>query len=446
MFKLRDYQSDGIEQIRSLFRKNIKRIVFCAPTGSGKTAIFTFLAKEISGRNKRVLILTDRCELLEQAGGSFSRLNLSHDYYTAKTKIEPKNNVIIAMVETLKRRNITEFIQSFDVVIADEAHKAPFDKLFEFTTPDQYILGFTATPQRKGKQPQLSMYYDAIIQDISIKFLIDNGFLAAPKYFGVQNDVSKLKKIGGDYSEREQQSFFTKTEQYKGLERNYKLFKDKKTIIFCPTIETCEGVILELQKFSSQIVYFVHSGLSKQEREQQLSDFDKSINAIMVNCGVLTTGYDCPSIDVVVLYRATTSLPLFLQMVGRGSRTTETKKEFTILDFGMNVKTHGFWHNERVWELDHSVRKKGEGVAPVKFCQKCEAILPASAKKCSYCGEIFKAKEKQTAELSEITENSPIDWDKRNCKSLKDFQDYAKRKGYKSGWAWHQFQLRHKSK
>ena len=127
---------------------------------------------------------------------------------------------------------------------------------------------------------------------------------------------------------------------------------------------------------------------------------------MLCNCGILTAGYDCPDIETVILYRATTSLPLFMQMVGRGSRITPTKNKFTILDFGNNIHRLGFWEDKRVWSLEKETQRTNEkeDAGFIKICKKCGAILLPSTKICPYCGaKIKKEEEEIVAELSLLT-------------------------------------------
>jgi superfamily II DNA or RNA helicase len=130
-----------------------------------------------------------------------------------------------------------------------------------------------------------------------------------------------------------------------------------------------------------------------------LKAFKDGYISVLVNCGILTKGYNEPSIQCVVVNRATTSLALWLQMVGRGSRLFPGKKDFLLLDFGGNHTRPGLgmWNKYRVWELNPP-KKKIESVAPCKSCQKCQAIVPASARVCEFCGSEF---EKPNAELKE---------------------------------------------
>jgi type I site-specific restriction endonuclease len=180
-----------------------------------------------------------------------------------------------------------------------------------------------------------------------------------------------------------------------------KKWADKKAIVFCvnisATINTAEAFAKEL---GAGRVYAVHSKQSPQERAALIDQFTASKDGILVNCGIATTGFDCPDIKVVVVNRATKSVALWLQMVGRASRRTEQKEAFTILDFGENVTRLGFWQEPRDWaNLFEHPKKKGEGVAPVKDCPACGFVAYASARICANCGAEFPEPKKTEEEV-----------------------------------------------
>jgi superfamily II DNA or RNA helicase len=166
-------------------------------------------------------------------------------------------------------------------------------------------------------------------------------------------------------------------------------------------------------------VFYVHSQMSKDERESQLSGFHNSTDGIMCNCGILTTGYDHPAIECIILFRATLSLPLYLQMCGRGSRTFDNKPNFIILDFGGNIDRFGKWQDSKDWiDFFNNPPKKIEGVAPTKECPECEALLHLKVTECPYCGHIFEVKEKKFFE-GELIEVEPLPEHLKN-KKVKD--------------------------
>jgi superfamily II DNA or RNA helicase len=463
MISLRDYQIKQITEIRSEMAKGHKRIIMQAATGAGKTVMFSYMIKKANERGKHCMILTDRIELLTQAGGTFEKVGINYSVITKETRHVPSNRVLICMVETVKRRvkarmDFTVLLKQVDLLIIDEAHKASFNAIFNYIKPECFVIGATATPIRQNGEP-LSKFFSVIVQGTPISQLISEGYLAKPNYFGVPIDLSGVHIKAGEYDEHDLTDLYSETKIFSGLTHNLeKHAKGLKTLIFCPSIAVSLKVADELK------CLHVDGEMNKDLRRAIFKKFESDPQGIMTNVGIATTGYDHPQIECGVLYRATRSLPLYLQMVGRISRIAPGKKSFKILDFGMNVERFGWWHLEREWSLNPPKKKNGkkEDVFPVKFCPKCGAILAMICKACEYCGYIYPVKEEERifAELQEmeygelvkkvqgmsvkdieqvrVAKGYKVGWLLRQLKSEQDFKDYAKLKGYHYKWVDHQ--------
>lgn len=438
MITLRNYQNNTISSLKKLMIEGKKRLIMCAPTGSGKTVIFSFMISKAIEKNNRCLILTHRTELLTQANGTLEQFGIKATVVNPKQrKLELENNLYVAMTKTvmarIKKQEYRDWLLSFDLIIIDESHLQDFNNIFQYL-PDVYVIGATATPDRKGNQTCLSDFYQGIVNEIKISELIELGYLAKPNSFGVKVDLSEIKTKGGDYDAELMGEAFSKARIYDGVYDNYqRLTPNKKAIIFSPNISSSIKLVEELSKKGLPIKHI--DGNSK-DREQIIKWYKETPNALLSNVGILTAGFDENTIEVVVLYRATKSLPLFLQMVGRGSRTNENKKEFTILDFGNNITRHGFWEEDREWQLHKKVKEKG--VAPVKDC-KCCALLRVSIMVCPYCGYEFPQPETRTPIQIELDrlQKTDIDLFKQYKKFIK-LEEKAFEKGYKKGWVLYQ--------
>jgi superfamily II DNA or RNA helicase len=371
--------------VQRAFASGYKRVILCLPTGAGKTVIFSDIAAKAAAKGKRVAILTHRRELLSQAG----RLN----------------SCDVLMVETLNnaiKRGLD--LGQYDLLVVDEAHIGNFRKVLKGF--EGFVIGATATPI---SNPPLKDQYNAIVCPVGIEQLIADKWLATPRTYAMHPvDTSKLQTARGEYTEASLDDAFNRPKVYEGVVQEFvKKWRDKKAIVFCvnisATINTAEAFAKELGEGR---VYAVHSKLSAIERADLIEDFIVSKYGILVNCGIATTGFDCPDIEVVVINRATKSVALWLQMVGRASRRTEQKEAFTILDFGENVTRLGFWQEPRDWaHLFEHPKKKGEGVAPVKDCPACGFVAYASARICANCGAEFAPNPKTEAEvLAELKE------------------------------------------
>lgn len=423
--------------------------------------MFSYMVKNHIEIGGRALIFTHRKELLTQAGGAFERFNLNPEYIEAGKEPDLTKNLHVSMIETFHRRldRYRLFLDTRTMIIVDECHINSFTKVLEnINSKETYVIGATATPYRKGKSiPELKEFYQDIVQNVNIKDLIDRKFLAKPKSYGVPIDMEKMKKKGDDYDTSQ---YYQENKMWTGVLDNWeRLTPNTKTILFSSNVKSSKEVCAEFIKRGYDAKH-IDGATPKKEREEILKWFDESKNGVICNCGILTTGYDQPDIETVILYRATTSLPLFLQMCGRGSRVTETKKEFNILDFGNNIKRLGFWEQERKWSLSNdNKRSSKESIAPTKECLECEAILHASVMTCPYCEYKFKrkAKEVKKAELKLLTYNEikskindglgisemeeirvakgyKVNWLVRQLENIPQLEEYASLKGYKPAW------------
>ncbi len=309
------------------------------------------------------------------------------------------NSCDILMVETLNnaiKKGLD--LSQYDLLVVDEAHIGNFRKVLQGF--NGFVIGATATPV---SNPPLKDSYNAIVCPVGIEPLIEQGWLAVPKTYAMHPvDTSKLATARGEYTEQSLDDAFNKPKVYEGVVQEFvKGWADKKAIVFCVNISATINTAIEfIKQLGPGRVWGVHSKQSPQERERIISEFSASKNGILVNCGIATTGFDCPDIEVVVVNRATKSLALWLQMVGRASRRTQTKSAFTILDFGENVTRLGFWQEPRDWaHLFENPKKKGEGVAPVKDCLACGFVAYASARICANCGAEFPATAKTEEEV-----------------------------------------------
>lgn len=457
---LRPYQQKTISSLRSSISAGNKRMIMCAPTGSGKTIMFSYMVATHVRRGGRVLILTHRIELLKQAGGAFARFNLSPETIEAGKVPDLTQSLHVAMIETLSRRaaRYEFFIRSRTMIIIDEAHLNHFSKIFPYISADTFVIGATATPYRKGKSvPALSEFYQDIVQEVDVPELLSLGFLTPAKSYGVKVGLEDAKLKGTDYDTSE---IYKKNRMWTGVLDNWeRVARNTKTLLFASNVESSKDVCQEFQARGYPAKH-LDGRMGKKERKEVLDWFDCTDDAVLCNCSVLTTGFDQPDIQTIILYRATTSLPLFLQMCGRGSRIHPGKKHFNILDFGENINRLGFWEEPRTWSLEKDERRVSkEQVAPTKDCPECMAMLHASVRACKYCGHQFPVSEKEreevrlqelsydeiTAAISDmgmeeverlrIARGYKVAWVAHQLRDAGRIREYGKFKGYKNGWA-----------
>lgn len=365
-------------------------VLMVAPTGFGKTVTFTDIALGAHKKETKTLLLTDRKEILDQIARTFKRQNLPCTTLTPETKVMPTSGIVVAMAQTLSRRMI-KFLASFDpcLVIVDEAHEGIFTNVLK-KLPYKYLIGATATPVGK----HLFGLYDTIVESDQIPKLIELGFLVKPKSKMMGPKVEAKTKMG-EYETSSMFIFYDKPTLYQGVVNKWlEEGLNRRTLVYCVNVEHAEKTA---EAFGS-VARCITSKTSKADRKKYIEGHQSGEFPVLVNCGILTKGYDDPKVEIIIVNRATKSLPLWLQMCGRGGRISEGKILFEIWDFGGNFERHGLWQQERVWKLEPPKKKRDTvGASPVIKCPECEAMHPMNVSICEYCGHVF-SKEKAIVE------------------------------------------------
>lgn len=330
-------------------------LLFQLPTGGGKTIIFSEIAKRfIEKFNRKVLILTHRIELGKQTFNVLTEAGITNKIINSEVKQLPQQShyqSFIALVETLNNRlqDNDQFIEDIGLVIVDEAHNNSFRKIFHYFK-DVNILGVTATPLSSNKKLPLYQTYQSLIVGESISNLITQGYLCDGKTFSYDVNLSSLR-VGnnGEFTVGSHEQLYSQAiMQSKLIEAYEELGKGKKTLIFNAGILTSRSVY-EAFKSKGYPVRHLDSTFSDKERVETLEWFRKTKDGILTSVSILTTGFDEPEVEVIFLNRATKSLTLYHQMIGRGSRVLPNKKTFNIVDLGNNSRRFNLWQYPIDW-------------------------------------------------------------------------------------------------
>lgn len=390
--QLRPYQE---ETIHHLLNSDLERECICLPTGAGKTFIFSIFAASPEAGN--LVIAVHREELLHQAkkqveGATGKKV----DILTAKSKVAPNTQVVICMVETLSRRKkiLSQLAQSHPTLIVDECHIGNFNKILANFSR---VIGFSATPLNIKKKESLKDHYNELFVPLQIGDLIPE-YLSEPEYWGYPDALSpkdfKMNSAGTDYDERYMGEILS-APKFIQVASDYvrKHCAGRRTIIYNASVEHSRALTAHLQN-EGYNAHHLDGETPKEIRQSLLGRLREEQDCIISNIGVLTTGFDCPEVEVIILNRLTKSLALFIQMSGRGSRKSSiiNKEKFTIIDLCNNFRQHGLWHHDRDWEKLFK-KEKGEGAAPTKMCKKCGYICAIQLESCPDCGEPFPSKE-----------------------------------------------------
>lgn len=341
--KLRPYQNDAKNAVLNEWNKGIQKTLLVLPTGCGKTVVFSKIAEECVTKGDRVLILAHRSELLNQAADKLmSATGLGSSLEKAEnTCIGQWFRVVVGSVQTLKsKKRLSNFNKNyFDTIIIDEAHHAISNSYLSVLNyfDNAKVLGVTATPDR-GDMKNLGSVFETLSYEYSLPQAIKEGFLCKIKAITIplKIDISGISMQSGDFKASEVD---TTLEPYleKIADEMIEYCSDRKTVVFLPLVKTSQTFrdILNNKGFKCAEI----NG-SSEDREQILKDFDNDRYNVLCNSMLLTEGWDCPSVDCVIVLRPTKSRSLYSQMVGRGTRLFEGKEDLLLLDFLWNTEKH----------------------------------------------------------------------------------------------------------
>lgn len=347
--ELRPYQQQAKDAIFSEWKNGIKKTLLVLPTGCGKTIVFAKVAEECVKGGSRVLILAHRGELLDQAAdkiGKSTGLGCATEK-AEQTCIGSWFRIVVGSVQSMMReKRLNQFPNNyFNTIIIDEAHHCiseSYQKVLRHF-PNAEVLGVTATPDR-GDMQNLGTVFESLAYEYTLPRAIKEGYLSPIKAVTIplKIDMSAVGVQAGDFKSGD---IATALDPYLEsiAEEMEKYCSDKKTVVFLPLVKTSQKFrdILNNHGFRAAEV----NGDSK-DRAEILEAFDKDQYNVLCNSMLLTEGWDCPSVDCIVVLRPTKVRSLYCQMVGRGTRLSpETNKDYLLLlDF--------LWHTER-HELCH---------------------------------------------------------------------------------------------
>ncbi len=355
--ELYDYQLGAITKIFEKFETAPEdyHLLYQLPTGGGKTVIFSEIVRQyLKNHNKKVLIMTHRVELSKQTSEMLTSFGVVNKVVnsTANLDDQAKYSCFVAMVETLNNRLNDNKLDISDVglVIIDEAHYNSFTKLFKYFEKS-FFLGVTATPLSSNRDTPMKDNYDELIVGETIEALIENEFLARAEIVSYDMGLTSLE-IGsnGDYTVRSSEDLYNSNPMQDILLEAYtRHSQGKKTLIFNNGINTSIQVYYTFKTAGLPIAHLDNT-TSKKERKKILKWFKETPNAILTSVSILTTGFDEPTVDCIILNRATRSLTLYYQMIGRGSRILNNKPKFLVIDLGNNCQRFGPWGTDLNWQ------------------------------------------------------------------------------------------------
>ena len=410
--QLRQYQTDAIQSIYDWFAAGKNSPLIVTPTGSGKSVILAeFIRKACSEfPNTHILVVTHVKELVEQDANAIKRVwpHARLGIYSAglgKRQLQP---ITVASIQSIY--NKPAFHGRFDIIIVDEAHLIPhksdgmYRKLLEAClAANEYtkLIGLTATPYRLDSgvlHEGEGALFDGISYEANVADLIEQGYLSRlTSKHGDDVDLSGIKITAGEYNLGQ---LGERMSAMKLVERHADLIVErcaarKSWLIFSVTVEHASQMSAALSRRGIKASY-VSGEDHNTWRDEKINAFKSGELRALVNCSILTTGFDHPALDAVVMLRPTMSPSLYVQMVGRGLRLADGKKDCLVLDFGGNVRRHGFI--DQVEPPRKGKKSDKEFEAPTKECKKCHTIVHLMVKTSPECGFVFPIIEREAEE------------------------------------------------
>ena len=370
--ELRPYQSEAKAAVFTQWDKGARKTLVVLPTGCGKTIVFAKVAEECVRQGNRVLILAHRGELLEQAA---DKIKKSTNLGCATEKAEQSClgswfRITVGSVQSMQReKRLSQFSDDyFNVIIIDEAHHCISDgyqKVLQHF-PSAKVLGVTATPDR-GDMRNLGEFFESLAYEYTLPKAIREGYLSPIKAMTIplQLDLSGVSIQSGDFKAGD---IATALDPYlhQIADEMMKYCRDRKTVVFLPLVKTSQKFkeILNEKGFKAAEV----NGESK-DRTEVLKAFDKGEYNVLCNSMLLTEGWDCPSVDCVIVLRPTKVRSLYSQMVGRGTRLCEGKSYLLLLDFLWHTERHELCHPaDLICEKKEVARKMTENLEETAGC------------------------------------------------------------------------------
>ena len=453
MIELRLYQNTAIDNLRASIRAKNSRVLLQASTGAGKTIVACEMIRLAIAKQKRVLFIAHRKEIINQSSQKLDDFEIDHGVIMANHQRVNNHSVQVASIQTLMRRDKPDA----DLVVIDEAHlscSSSYKAIVEYYA-DATIIGLTATPIRlDGKG--LGEIYSEIVGVVPMSQLIEEGHLVKPRVFApFTPDMKGVRKNKGDYDASETAKLMDRKEITADIVKHWATSAaDRKTIVFASSVEHSKNIVSE----------FTDNGISAKHldanspaniRDQTLQDWRDGKFTVLSNMGLFIEVLEVPAAACCILARPTKSLTIYLQAVGRVMRPHESKTDCVILDCAGLTYEHGFVDDAREWTLDGKIKRPKEDVPAVHICEECFAAYSKAQHphECPECGFLTpvetKTVEHADVDMRELTPSMVDEIRKQNkrndlrqCKTLDDYLAMARRYSYKIGWAYHKWEDR----
>lgn len=419
--ELRPYQVQAIESMRAEFRRGKRAVLLVSPTGSGKTVLIAEISRLHLEKGGRVLVVCHRAELITQTVAKLGAASVERiGVIAAGRDVDSEAPCLVASVQTLRSR-LGSLPPGVTLLILDEAHHFPAGEWSRIpgAYPEAKCVGLTATPERADGTP-LGDIFDALVVVCQTRDLQAIGHL-------VPCDVVSPEKACAVARESAVEAWLTHAGARPG-------------IAFAKSVEEAKSLAVTLSERGLPSLA-VWGAMTKADREAAIAGFASGRVQVLTSMAVLTEGFDSPRAEVCMLARTVGHTGLYLQIVGRVLRPCEGKTSALLIDLKGASQKHGYPEDLRTFSL--SGKAISGRPAPTKTCQVCGGQTPIACRECPHCGSEFppsdgrySAEDMQHAALVRMTQpqRERVAWDY--------WLAQARGRGYKPGWAVHQWKAR----
>lgn len=452
MPELRPFQGCTIDEARAHLRE-VSSVLIQSPTGSGKTVLASFMAESAASKKKRVYFICHRAELVDQTAKTFTKFGLTYGFIAAGYPVNNYELVQICSIDTLKNR--LDKVPVPHLCIWDESHHVAaggWARVKSHYAKSKHV-GLSATPERlDGKG--LADYFDVMVLGPTVRWLIDQGYLADYKLYSAPNapDMSKVHKRMGDYVKSETVAVMDNSQITGGIIRHWKKNAfGKRTIGFAVSVAHSQHIVEQFKKAGIVAVH-LDGTTPKVERRAVAKSFADGDIEMLWNVGLFGEGYDLSAqadtdvtVDCVIDAAPTQSLSAYLQRVGRALRPKFDKSHAILLDHADNWKRHGLPDDDRTWCLagdKERKQKEEEANIATRQCKECYAIH-RPAPQCPECGYVYVIVGREIEEMDNdmVEVNKELARRKKKveqgaAKTLEDLIELGRQRGHKNPEAW----------
>lgn len=419
---LRPYQLRAIEESAAHMAAGVDRVLIVSPTGSGKTVVMAEIIRRMRAKGKRALFLAAARELILQTSQKLADVDVPHGIIMAGHEPDYSHPVQVASIQTLRRRALPPA----DLVVIDEADLArarTYETILS-EYPNAFVLGATASPWRTDGKGLGELFKALVVAATPAQLMAEGHLCPYSGYVFEPLDVSGIATKAGDYDEKELGRRATDTAAGQKLAgdvvaKYLQYGAGKRAVCFAVNVRHSEMLA---ERFIAAGIPAEHldGTMSMRQRDAILERLRSGETHVVTNVGVLTRGVDVPALEVCILARATQSLSLYLQMVGRVLRPSPAtgKTHALILDHAGCIMrgdeiVHGLPDQDRDYSLDcdlraRQAREKREAAAPaIRQCLECYAVHPADLDACPMCGApVVRVRQTEIAEAADVREVS----------------------------------------